>query len=225
MEKIVRNKRKCVTIIKGLDMFGKLLSVATLETIIGGFSFIPMIHEMYLLDLGTLVNAAAKRMVSETGTYVSYCLLLIDIVKQCSFGHDLLCSLRTGTNVTGETVNAGIKLSDASKKLGKKFASGASVVKVKFSNEYLYEWCDTYDHLKQPFIFSSSLAISSKMIMNLLSHNLTHALETFSLKMGLLSFFTSSSQFNITNINLDTKSLASFFITGSNGERTNRCSR
>ena len=61
--------------------------------------------------------------------------------------------------------------------------------------------------------------------MNLLTHNLTHALETFSLKMGLLSFFTSSSEFNITNINLDTKSLASFFIAGSNGERTNRCPR
>lgn len=29
VEKIVRNKRKCVTIIKGLDMFGKLLSVGT----------------------------------------------------------------------------------------------------------------------------------------------------------------------------------------------------
>lgn len=27
VEKIVRNKRKCVTIIKGLDMFGKLLSL------------------------------------------------------------------------------------------------------------------------------------------------------------------------------------------------------
>lgn len=38
MEKIVRNKRKCVTIIKGLDMFGKLLFVATLkETIISGY--------------------------------------------------------------------------------------------------------------------------------------------------------------------------------------------
>lgn len=66
-------------------------------------------------------------MVSETGIYVS---LFSDIVECYSFGHDLLCSLRTGTNVTGGTVNAGIKLSDASKKLGKKFASGASVVKV-----------------------------------------------------------------------------------------------
>lgn len=49
------------------------------------------------------------------------------------------------------------------------------------------------------------------MIMNLLGHNLTHALKTFSLKMGLLSFFTSSSQFNI---NLDSKSLAPFSLQG-----------
>ena len=159
MEKIVRNKRKCVTIIKGLDMFGKLLSVATLkETIIGGFAFIPMIHEMYLLDLRTLVNAAAKRMVSETGTYVSYCLLLSDIVKQCSFGHDLLCSLRTETNVTGEIVNAGIKLSDASKKLGKKFASGASVVKVKFPKLSLM---NIYMNGVTPMIIYSNLSISA----------------------------------------------------------------
>lgn len=76
MEKIVRNKRKCVTIIKGLDMFGKLI---------------------YCIPFWTYLS---------------------------------LLSVSSAMSKKASLEFAGIKLSDASKKLGKKFASGASVVKV-----------------------------------------------------------------------------------------------
>lgn len=89
MEKIVRNKRKCVTIIKGLDMFGKhnVISSAILVT-----------HLSLVVDFRRSPNVV--------------------IFVSC------FCELRC------EPGFAGIKLSEASKKLGKKFASGASVVKV-----------------------------------------------------------------------------------------------
>ena len=73
----MRNKRKSITIVKGLELFGELL-----------FAALPRHLSMFLLAGTNLILLALK-----------------------------ICS-------------SGIKLSDASKKLGKKFATGASVVKV-----------------------------------------------------------------------------------------------
>lgn len=71
IEKVVRNKRKCITTVKGLELFGE--------------------HYAGL-----------------------NCKFVISSPPLTQF----LC------------LHSGVKLSDASKKLGKKFATGASVVKV-----------------------------------------------------------------------------------------------
>lgn len=72
----MRNKRKCITIVKGLELFGELFA-----------------------------------------SFVRYRNIPISWNKPDSFDHKFCFP-------------SGIKLSDASKKLGKKFATGASVVKV-----------------------------------------------------------------------------------------------
>lgn len=96
MEKIVRNKRKCVTIIKGLDMFGKCRIVVLFIWIHLEFDFLSLIFSDHFLQ-----------MFYKSNCWMQYIIAKVDFIAI-----------------------AGIKLSEASKKLGKKFASGASVVKV-----------------------------------------------------------------------------------------------
>ena len=80
----MRNKRKCITIVKGLDLFGE------------------PIMPMFLYSTLTFGSSAVQ--------YINLQVLL-----------------------THENIISGVKLGDASKKLGKKFATGASVVKVRIS--------------------------------------------------------------------------------------------
>ena len=75
IEKVVRNKRKCITTVKGLELFGEICD-----------------------SICSLCN------------YLGFMAVV---------------------SVLSPVIHSGVKLSDASKKLGKKFATGASVVKVQ----------------------------------------------------------------------------------------------
>jgi hypothetical protein len=94
IEKIVRNKRKCVTVVKGLELFGKLCSHKCLW--------------------GRWLHRSTVKLV---------------IWKERPFLEILWWQLFSYRSYV-LSWNLGVKLSDASKKLGKKFATGSSVVKV-----------------------------------------------------------------------------------------------
>ncbi|KAA8534833.1 hypothetical protein F0562_029725 [Nyssa sinensis] len=81
IEKVVRNRRKCITTVKGLDLFGEQYASLNLLFFYYIVSLLYSLSSAYYFRLGLWDNIS------------------------------------------------GVKLSDASKKLGKKFATGASVVK------------------------------------------------------------------------------------------------
>ena len=108
IEKIVRNKRKCVTVVKGLELFGELFS------------------ERKSLQVKWSRQSSLE--------WVATCMInwtLLEVLDDSCFQYNEFDYMFFPEPL-------GVKLSDASKKLGKKFATGASVVKVPCRGLWCY---------------------------------------------------------------------------------------